>query len=581
MSRAYYNEHDRFAAAWLRGLVAEGHLHAGDVDERDVQLVEPADLAGYTQCHFFAGIGGWAYALALAEWGDRPVWTGSCPCQPFSSAGKGLGAKDERHLWPAWLRLIEACRPEVVFGEQVAAAAVIGSSDEEVQRLLKAQAARRVSRVLGAMRGWQTSALLFMPTALRGSMEGEEREAIEGGAVGALTEDEELCAAVQGTRAGALSGRRDSAALPEEGPRVRPRSAGVTGADQQGSVRSDGLPSGPFAARDAIRETPECALDRPDRPTARLRDEQRQGRLFGGEHGARDVGARRLPSDSARVGTETLDAEPSPTGGDEQGADEAPTAWLDVVFDDLEGLGYACAAADLPAASVGAPHIRQRLFFVAYACGAGVRDRGRGPDARAPGRGGSEGLQRERLRPDARHGGAARVMADGAVTRRSAQPQRPAGEDGRASAEPRRLRDARRLDDPDGAGRPLGAGDAEAARDGRAGALEASAARAVGDTDERDAAEEFAQHGDEQGAPGLLAHGPSARGPWDGAQPILCGDGKVRLIPPVESGIQPLASGVPNRVGTLRGSGNAIVPAVAAEFVRAFLEAEAMKRGTA
>lgn len=35
-----------------------------------------------------------------------------------------------------------------------------------------------------------------------------------------------------------------------------------------------------------------------------------------------------------------------------------------------------------------------------------------------------------------------------------------------------------------------------------------------------------------------------------------------------------LAHGIPGRVGILRGYGNAIVPAVAAAFIRAFLEAE-------
>jgi DNA (cytosine-5)-methyltransferase 1 len=119
----YYNENDPFAAAWLRALIAEGLLPDGQVDERSVLDVRGVDLAGFTQCHFFAGIGGWAYALALAGWGDRPVWTGSCPCQPFSLAGRQQGFDDERHLWPAWRHLIEECRPAVVLGEQVASAA--------------------------------------------------------------------------------------------------------------------------------------------------------------------------------------------------------------------------------------------------------------------------------------------------------------------------------------------------------------------------------------------------------------------------------------------------------------------------
>ena len=118
---AYYNENDSQAAAWLRELIKNGLIAHGDVDERDIRDVPPADLGGYTQCHFFAGIGGWSYALRLAGWpDDKPVWTGSCPCQPFSTAGRGKGVTDERHLWPHFHWLIEQCRPSVVFGEQVA-----------------------------------------------------------------------------------------------------------------------------------------------------------------------------------------------------------------------------------------------------------------------------------------------------------------------------------------------------------------------------------------------------------------------------------------------------------------------------
>lgn len=120
---AYYNEIDPYCAQWLRNLIAAGHIAPGDVDERSIEDVRPDDLRGYTQCHFFAGIGVWSYALRLAGWpDDRSVWTGSCPCQPFSAAGKGAGFADERHLWPAWFHLIEQRRPPKIFGEQVAAA---------------------------------------------------------------------------------------------------------------------------------------------------------------------------------------------------------------------------------------------------------------------------------------------------------------------------------------------------------------------------------------------------------------------------------------------------------------------------
>jgi DNA (cytosine-5)-methyltransferase 1 len=119
----YYNEHDIKTAAWLRELIKQGLIPDGDVDTRSITEVKPDDLRQYTQCHFFAGIGGWSLALELAGWpADRPVWTGSCPCQPFSSAGKGLGDKDERHLWPVFFDLIRQCRPDAIFGEQVASA---------------------------------------------------------------------------------------------------------------------------------------------------------------------------------------------------------------------------------------------------------------------------------------------------------------------------------------------------------------------------------------------------------------------------------------------------------------------------
>ena len=121
MALAYYNEIDPYAAQWLRNLITAGHIAPGFVDERSIEDVTPNELRGYTQCHFFAGIGVWSHALRQAGWpDDKPVWTGSCPCQPFSAAGKGGGFDDERHLWPAFHHLIEQCKPATVIGEQVA-----------------------------------------------------------------------------------------------------------------------------------------------------------------------------------------------------------------------------------------------------------------------------------------------------------------------------------------------------------------------------------------------------------------------------------------------------------------------------
>jgi len=120
----YYNEIDPFAAQWLRELINAGLIGDGDVDERSIEDIKPDELVGYTQCHFFAGIGVWALALRNAGWPDnRPVWTGSCPCQPFSASGKKSGFDDERHLWPAFHWLIQQCGPGIVIGEQVASKA--------------------------------------------------------------------------------------------------------------------------------------------------------------------------------------------------------------------------------------------------------------------------------------------------------------------------------------------------------------------------------------------------------------------------------------------------------------------------
>ena len=128
---AYYNEFDPFAAEWLRELIKDGLIADGVVDERSIEDVDPKDIREFTQCHFFAGIGGWSYAARLARWSDdRPMWTGSPPCQPFSVAGNKKGQDDLRHLWPVFFNLIRECQPPVVFGEQVASAIRMGWFDD-------------------------------------------------------------------------------------------------------------------------------------------------------------------------------------------------------------------------------------------------------------------------------------------------------------------------------------------------------------------------------------------------------------------------------------------------------------------
>jgi DNA (cytosine-5)-methyltransferase 1 len=134
--KVYYNEFDKKKCAALLQLMKDGHITKGDIDDRSITDVQPGDLQGYERAHFFAGIGLWDHALNLARWkeGDR-VWTGSCPCQPFSAAGRQKGKADDRHLWPEWERLIKECQPSTIFGEQVASAVAKGWLDDVYQGL--------------------------------------------------------------------------------------------------------------------------------------------------------------------------------------------------------------------------------------------------------------------------------------------------------------------------------------------------------------------------------------------------------------------------------------------------------------
>ena len=119
----FYNDNEKFVCNWMRNLIEAGLISSGVVDERGIEETKPKELGSYTRVHLFAGIAGWDYALHLAGWPDElQVWTGSCPCQPFSVAGKRGGVADRRHLWPQFYRLIRVCRPATVFGEQVSGA---------------------------------------------------------------------------------------------------------------------------------------------------------------------------------------------------------------------------------------------------------------------------------------------------------------------------------------------------------------------------------------------------------------------------------------------------------------------------
>ena len=64
------------------------------------------------------------FAADMNQFDGRPykgvdLLAGGLPCPPFSIAGKQLGEKDERNLFPAALRLIDEIRPKAVMIENV------------------------------------------------------------------------------------------------------------------------------------------------------------------------------------------------------------------------------------------------------------------------------------------------------------------------------------------------------------------------------------------------------------------------------------------------------------------------------
>jgi DNA (cytosine-5)-methyltransferase 1 len=131
MKFAYYNEFDPKAAAWIKQLIKNGMIADGEVDERSITEVTADEIRGFTQHHFFAGIGGWSYSLRLAGWADdRPVCTASLPCQPFSVAGAQKGVDDDRHLLPHFIELVKQCNFQTIFGEQVPGAIKHGWLDD-------------------------------------------------------------------------------------------------------------------------------------------------------------------------------------------------------------------------------------------------------------------------------------------------------------------------------------------------------------------------------------------------------------------------------------------------------------------
>lgn len=481
----YYNEFDPHAAAWLQGLIDENLIPPGHVDTRSITEISPSDLHGYTQCHFFAGIGGWPLALQLAGVpATRPLWSGSCPCQPFSVAGEGKGIEDERHLWPVFFELIRACNPPLVFGEQVAGAAVLGSSAKPSQR----SAGKAVQPV------WLDGVFADLESA------------------------------------GYACGSAVMAACSVSAPHIRQRCwwGAVRLADTEDpngwrELESERARSGRngLAGSRELERMADSFQSRLEGHPGNVHDGNEPGRI-----GADEAGSVAQGGESCGVGDSNSQSTRRHTGGThaaeaEHGAGKGDDHGFVDAGDGLSG-GHAHGSGECGGVA---------LSNIVDGHGAGFNPGDDGGQL-----GGSEQLQgesdfRRLAHTNGRDASAEREQCSGE------QRFFPEGGSGCGMGDT----SEQRLD-----GERLLLRTEEAGRD-EAGILEASRGSEVG----------F----------------------WDASHWHPCRDGKYRRVP-VESGLFPLVDGLSYRVARrrtvrpalLRGAGNAIVPEVAAEFVKAFLE---------
>ncbi len=593
----YYNEIDPGAAAWLRELIADGQIPAGEVDERSIWDVRPGDLRGFTQCHFFAGIGGWAPALKLAGIpGDREVWTGSCPCQPFSSAGKGSGVTDERHLWPAWFHLIRECRPDLIFGEQVSAAIGHGWLDL-VQDDLEGEGYDLAAFVIPAcgvgaphirQRLWFVSSLENSKTRVGTSnyadmqkmrhretdngvsITGENARISEGHNLSAMSQcgsSEMACGEPrtqecrsQSETSGEPRNRTAVCTQPQKTPFSAPSDSGgqAKGCEERDSVRSGGtyIRDSDQSGEHDMRIDGDCSISTYRNGIKRVElCEPRQGGQF--ERVCIRQYQNSMLGDECRYGhmgapeTERTCCEDARIGDELTRKDELNTHGKDATgIQSLQNEMGSEENSERPPlsaiGSVGAPHIRQRLWFVAHRSGAGLeieREQPARDQCQAIERSGETGELADSISSER-----GRRSDDGSLFTNGTQGER---DEGASQSE----RDSGSVIMADSLlpGRP--------------------------------------ERGSESGNGSFAGSGESY---WSNAVWLPCRDGKSRAVEPAperlapglsdslgfvcdESGqsfVSPLIQKAKSRVPRLKGYGNSIVPQVAAEVIKAWVSIE-------
>lgn len=359
--RGFYSENDPVAAHVLTSLVSEGLIAPGRVDSRSIKDVQPHDLAGVTQAHFFAGAGLWSVAARLAGWpDDKPLWTASLPCQPWSAAGKGQGADDDRDLRGEFIRLVRACRPRIIVGEQVASGSGLKSiSNEDVQNMRSREALRDVcgtlfgdgeaEKFLQGMRNIEAG-----EAVQRARVSGRPAEEIQSVSKGSL-----------GDAQGALfdSGCEAAGKIEEYPLRSGPIHGQDTLPDIGGPMRNDGP-----ALRHEGASSLEQPISRPDQSSGWIHGVKRASRDPVAEHNDEFVG--RAESNRGRRCSESEERGRPELVSGALGGEPAPEAgryWLDGIKSSLEQAGYSFRACNIPACAVDAPNIRQRLWWIAVA----------------------------------------------------------------------------------------------------------------------------------------------------------------------------------------------------------------------
>lgn len=353
--KTFYNDFNRDSVSWLNQLINNGNISYGVVKGGDFRELDVDELRRYESVHLFAGIGGWDYALQLAGW-TGPVWTASLPCQPFSPAGKGKGKDDDRHLLPYFLDLVAKCRPPVIFGEQSANAINISgqlrNKIEDLQYLQKKQA---YLRVLAELQGQSVERMLAMQREEKTTEEGFKRKEL-----GDVREMEKEESRSSSKECCCTSSERKGYGIGHNGRMGSEK-------DRSRCMRSDR-----YTFQSGRGESMECSISGQDRQLYRVHSGEHESCYLcpecDDEHLGRteDIRSIKWNNESSQEEIRRAYAEIS-----DEIAATIKHGWLDDLQTRLEGEGYTVGHCVLGAHSIGSPHIRNRLYWMAHNSGKG------------------------------------------------------------------------------------------------------------------------------------------------------------------------------------------------------------------